>query len=226
MEAFDEAVRLTDGLVRKHPHAFWFKADLADIYGHLGDAQRRLGRTAEAAKSFRLSWDYLQPALERVPEQIAYQELAALAHERLAGLPGTERQEAEKHYREALRLRAEFVRSEPGNRTWQAAYLVALAHCGRHAEAATKAEEVLRRAPTSIPLALQAARCFAACAAAVPESEQKQQYAAKAAGALRAAVGAGCEDAAALRTDPDLAPLARDPALRLPAAQGTGTASP
>jgi hypothetical protein len=66
-----------------------------------------------------------------------------------------------------------------------------------------------RQAPGSVPLSLQAARCFAACAAAAPDA-LKRQYTEKAAGALRAAVTAGHKDAAALRTDPDLAPLAQD----------------
>jgi serine/threonine-protein kinase len=212
-EAFDEAIRLTDSLVKKHAGAFWFKEDLAEILGHQGDAQMRLGQEAEAEKNYRLSWDYLQPALQRVPEEAAFQSMAALTHERQAGLIRTDRKAAETHFREALRIREEFARAEPANWTYQAAWYLTLAHSGRHEEAAKKADNLARLAPKSAPLQLQVARCYAACAVVAPEA-LRAGYTEKALGALKAATRAGYKDLVSLRTDPDLALLRDAPAYR------------
>jgi hypothetical protein len=56
---------------------------------------------------------------------------------------------------------------------------------------------------------MDAARCYATCARA---AASKEPYAGRAIAALRGAVAEGYKDAAALKSDPDLAPIREDKA--------------
>ena len=210
-ESLNEAVRLCRELAHKFPDAYWYKADLADVLGRLGDAELQLGKDANAALAYRESLEDLQPALKRVPDETDYQWQLARANERLAGVAerGGDGAAARKAYDEALRVYAELLAIEPNNLTWQGAHVRTLAHCGKEAEAAGEVEKLLRRRPKSIPLLMDAARCYAACASA---AATKQQYAGQAIGALRVAVAEGYKDAAALKSDPDLASIREDKA--------------
>jgi tetratricopeptide (TPR) repeat protein len=215
-EAFDRALEMVGSLVKQFPGDFTFQDDLAEVQGYLGDALFRSGQTALAEKTYRLALQNRRAVADHFPDEVLFRPLLARALERLAAaaVRSDRREEAQELYETALALREELLGIEANNRTWRAAHLLTLAHCRRHADAAAKAEQLIRKAPESVPLALQAARCFAACAAAAPDAGTKRQYTEKAAGALRAAVAAGCKDLAALRTDPDLAPVAQDPACR------------
>jgi len=83
-----------------------------------------------------------------------------------------------------------------------------LAHCGIAAAAAGEVEKLLQRRPKSIPLLLDAARCYAVFSATA--GSEKQRYVGQATAVLRAAVMAGYKDAATLNSDPDLAPIRDD----------------
>jgi serine/threonine-protein kinase len=215
-ESLGQAVRLCEGLFRKNPGAFWYQADLAEVQGFLGDARLRLGKPAEAEKAYGESLKNLRAALARVPEETAYRLDLALTEERLADLDVQRgrRGEAERHDREALRLRGELLRIEPNNLSWQAAHARSLTRCGKDVEAAAKAEALCRKNPKSTTLQLDAARCYAACAARAGSPEAAKRYAARAVEAVRRATASGYADTTALRTDPDLAALAPDPAYR------------
>ncbi len=103
-----------------------------------------------------------------------------------------------------------------------------LAHCGKDAEAAQKADDLSKLGPKNVALQIAAARCYAACAAAAGDGAAKQRYTDHAVRALRAAVAAGYKDAVALKTDPDLAPAGRSvvPILAGGAGEAVGGAEP
>jgi tetratricopeptide (TPR) repeat protein len=211
-EALGEALRLCRDLVAKFPAAFWYKADLAEVYGNQGDARLRLGQPSEAEKWYALSLTNIRIGLDNVPEEAAWKVVLAQTEERLAWVTALRgaAQEAQKHDREALRVRGELLEVEPENWTWQAAHARSLARCGKEAEAVRAAEALLKKNPQSTPLQLEAARCYAACAArAAPPGQQR--YRASAIAAVRVATAAGYQDRTALRTDPDLAALQGDP---------------
>ncbi len=214
-EQFAEAVRLCEELVKQHPKYADFRTDLAAVYGARGDGQLWLGRADAAADSYRRSLESLRAALAADPEAPALQPLLALAEERLAGnaLRRGERAEAERRYREALKVREELAGLEPDNLVGRAAYVLALARCGKYAEAVRGAEELRRRAPKSAEVLLQAARACAACAAG--DAAQRERHAAKALEILQAVAALpGFRSATALRTDPDLAPVRGEPAFQ------------
>jgi tetratricopeptide (TPR) repeat protein len=215
-EAFAQAERIQKGLIARNPDAVWYREDLAEVQGARGDALLRRGDVEGAQKSYEESFKNLQAALARNAEETDWQVVLALTHERLAALDVRQGRAAEaaKHYQEALRVRGELVQIEPNNLSWQAAYLRALAHAGKGAEAAPKAEALCRENPKSTPLLLEAARCYAACAAGAAAPANRERYAAKAIEAVRAAAAAGYKDPIALRTDPDLAPVQTEQAFR------------
>jgi tetratricopeptide (TPR) repeat protein len=186
------------------------------VLGGQGDAQLQLGTEADAEKSYRESLEHLRTALRHDPDELAYSLQLALAHERLALLAERkgDRDEAQKQYREALRLRQDFLIIEPSNLTWQAACMRTLAHCGKEAEAVRKAEDLIRRRPKSVPLLLEVARCYSVCAGAADTPEAKKRHVERAVAALGTATAEGYRDAAALKTDPELAPLREDPAFQ------------
>jgi serine/threonine-protein kinase len=211
-EHFGECVGICEKLAKLDDNDFYAKADLANIYGSRGDAELQLGKVAEADKSYRHAQRNMQLVMAHDPNDTAQVPLLALTHERLAALAARRgnRTEADKQYQEALQLREELVQIEPNNLAWQAGHALALARCGKHAEAAAGAEKLRKQAPRSTDLLLQAARCYAVCAAL--DTPRKQEYTAKALEALRTATHEEYRDAVALETDPDLEGLRREPA--------------
>jgi tetratricopeptide (TPR) repeat protein len=171
----------------------------------------RQGRDDEARASYQRARQDFDIHLARNPDDPEQQPSLALRHERLGGVAQRRGQgvEAEKHYGEALKIREDLAVLHPDHRVWQAAYAVALAHAGKHAVAARRADDLRRQAGQSPELLLQVARCHAACAAS---AEQKEGQISKALEALQALAALDYRDPVMLRTDSDLAPLQKEPA--------------
>ncbi len=212
-EAFADAVRVMEGLLKKNTGAFWYKADLADILGTRGDAELAWGMPEQAEKTYQESLKNLQPALARVPNHAEWQLTLALHHERMAIIAQRKGNlvSAKVDYEEALRIRKELLEIEPNNARWLGSALRVKAHTGAVSIAVKQFEMLYRRRPRSIPLLLDAARACATGVALSKEPAVKQRYVERAVGALHAAVRAGYKDSIALKTDPDLAPLRKEP---------------
>jgi tetratricopeptide (TPR) repeat protein len=213
-EHFGKCVTICERLAGHDAKDFSVKADLADIYGARGDAQLRLGKVEEAEKSYRQALRNIQLVAAHDPNDIEQVPRLALAHERIAALAARRgnRPDSEKHYQEALQLREELMQFESNNLAWQASYMLALARCGKHAEAAAEAEQLQQRAPRSPELLLQVARCYAVCASL--DTPQKRNYMANALVACKAATQEDYRDASVLETDPELEGLYREPAYK------------
>jgi tetratricopeptide (TPR) repeat protein len=212
-QGFEAALGICRELASAHPKDFSFQADLAEVLGVQGDVQLRQGLDADAEKSYREAWDHLQAALLHDPDQVSYALQLPQIQERLAALAQRQgdKDGARRLYTEALRLRQDLLVLEPNNLTWQAAHMKTLAHCGKDTEAVSKAEDLNRRRPRSVPLLLDTARCQAVCAGLAKTAETKKQHAERAVAALRAATVEGYRDVGTWKTDPDLAPLREDP---------------
>jgi tetratricopeptide (TPR) repeat protein len=213
-EAFARATGLCEKLIAKHPQAYWYKEDLADIQGHQGDAWLHLGKLAEAKKSYAESLKNVQAALAQRPEEVGYRLVLALTEERLGALARAEgkQEEAVKHYRAALFERRALLKLDPNQRPLQFAYVRMQAHCGQEASAAANAAVLLKQNPKSPLLLLDAARCFATCAAMTTTPEVRQARLVQAVDAVRTALAGGYKDRMVLRTDPDLAVLQKESA--------------
>jgi tetratricopeptide (TPR) repeat protein len=213
-EHFGESLRICEDLARQNPRDFSLRSDLAEIYGMRGDAQLRLGNPAEAEKDYRRALQHMQAVVTRDPDDISQLPLLAQTHERLGGLAVRQgnRAEAAKQYEPALQLRGELLRIGPNNLAWQINRALALARCGKHAEAIPEADKLRQRAARSPELLLQLARCYADCAAL--DTPQKRPCTAKALEAVQAATQKEYRDAIALETDPELELLRPEPAYK------------
>jgi hypothetical protein len=100
--------------------------------------------------------------------------------------------------------------------------MLALARCGQHAKAAELADTVHKAGPAFL---FSAACGYALCIPAVAHGKDKdrltaderasqQHYADKAIETLREAVAKGFDDPVTLESDPDLAPMQKDPRLK------------
>lgn len=213
---FHEALQGAEQLVKETPfrvsprNHIGFTNDVADVYAAQGEGLARLGRYDAARTSFQRAWENLQTVMTHDPDNLAPLPPLALLHERL-GADDQRRgkqAEAQKHYQEALKIRQELARLEPANRVWQAAYVLALARCGKQTEATRGAAALRPIAAKSAELLLQLARCHAIGSAT---AEQKQVHLAKAREALRALAALDYRDPVLLRADPDLASLRKEP---------------
>jgi tetratricopeptide (TPR) repeat protein/predicted Ser/Thr protein kinase len=208
---FGKSLEWCEALAKRFPKDVSFKADLAEIYGRLGDAQRRFGKADDAAANYQKSREQLLTVLNADPDDMSHQPLAAVTHERLASVAKSE--EAAKRRLDALKIWAELSLTEPGNLTWQGEYAAALARAGKHAEATKAAAELARRAPASATLLLQAARAYSISAGKVAP-EQKSDIVAQALSALSGVAATDWKDVRLIDTDPDLAMVREDPGFK------------
>jgi tetratricopeptide (TPR) repeat protein len=208
---FQEGLQLMEALVKEFPGFIEFKGDLAEVYAAHAEGLVRLGRLDEARTSYQRAWENLKLVMDHDPDDPSRLPLLALLHERLGADAQRRGQQsdAHKHYQEALSIRQEFTRLEPENRVPQAAYLLALARCGKHAEAARGADALRPQAGNSTELLLQLARCYAVCAS---QASERQGPLSKALEALRVLAALDYRDPVLVRTDPDLAALRTEPA--------------
>jgi serine/threonine-protein kinase len=211
---FDQCLKMCGTLAERFPNSWSFKTDLAEAYGHHGDAQVRFGLFDEAAKSYEKSRAHLLAVLNHDPEDMSRQRLVARTHERLAAMARRQQKqdEAAKRDQEALKTWDELVQIEPNDMTCRAALVLALARAGKVAEARKGATELTRRCPNSPELLLQVARSHAVSAASVSERAQRRPSTQLALASLQQAVTAGWRDARLIETEPDLTPLRKEPA--------------
>jgi serine/threonine-protein kinase len=213
---FDKSLEICESLVRRFPKDISFKADLATLFGHIGDSQLLSGLIDDAAKSYQKSKDHLLVVLNANTEDTSHQSLTALTHERLAALAIKQKNadEAKRRFQEALKIRDDMCQIEPNNQTWRAAYTLALARVGKTVEAIKFADELCARAPRSASLLLQAARCYAVCGQFETDDNKKRQLTEKVLNALRGVIEVGWKDARLIDTDPELAAVRNEAGYR------------
>lgn len=209
---FRKALTVCHDLAGKFPNDFSFQLDLAQTYGDYSDAKLRLGKPEEARAVVAKSLEFLQAVLAHDPDFVSRQALLAQTYERQAiiatrlNAPG----EARRLFDEARKIRGDLEMIDANNQTWKMASAMTLAHCGEHEAAAQKAQDVIDRSPGNVGMLLQAARCWAVCAAGAPAGDAKVSYRTRAIEALHKATSGKFRDAVLLETDPDLSLLAGD----------------
>lgn len=196
-------------VVAAFPDKYHLRFDLADIWIEYCDAKLRMGLEEHARVACQSAVEQLDQAFAHEPNNIARQPLLTLTRERQALLAARagEADKARDYYEQARKVRAELSEIEPSNLTWRAALALTLAHCGQTTEAAVQAAEVVKQAPESVGLLLQAARCYSICSISA-DADQRPRFQELALETLRAATKDDFRDPILLKTDPDLAPLA------------------
>jgi eukaryotic-like serine/threonine-protein kinase len=211
---YRKALAICHDLYKRFPNAFDFQEDLAQIYGSYCDARLRLSKPDDARVAIAESLKFLQAVLAHDPDFVSRQALLALTYERqaLVALGRGEAEEARQQFDEARKIRSDLELVDPENQSWKMSSALTLAHCGEHATAAKKAQEVLDKSPGNVTTLLQAARCWAVCASKTSEATEKDAYRKRAVEAVRKATGGDYRDVVLLETDPELAFLADDAA--------------
>ncbi|HEV3002858.1 MAG TPA: hypothetical protein VGX78_00285, partial [Pirellulales bacterium] len=210
---FRKALTICHELADKFPNDFSFRLDLAQIYGDYCDAKLRLGKPADARVAAAKSLEFLQAVLAHDPDFVTRQALLAQTYERqgLVALRLGETDEAQTRFGDGRKLREDLLIVDPANQSWKMACALALAHCGDHAAAAQKAQEVIDKSADNVGLLLQAARTWAVCGS-VANGDEKVRYRQRAIAALGNATKGEYRDAVLLETDPELSLLSGDPA--------------
>ncbi|HWB11705.1 MAG TPA: serine/threonine-protein kinase [Pirellulales bacterium] len=210
---FRKALTICHELAGQYDRDFSFLLDLAQIYGDYCDAKLRMGKPEDARRAVAKSLEFLQLVLDHDKESLSRQPLLAQTYERQALVAQRlgEADQAAKHFADARKLREDMLLVDPANQSWKMACALTLAHCGDHAAAALKAQEVLDKSPDNVGMLLQAARAWAVCASVAGEAAEKGAYRQRAIDALGKATRGEFRDPVLLETDAELSLLAEDP---------------
>lgn len=209
---FRKALTVCHELAGKFPADFSFQLDLAQTYGDYSDAKLRLGKVEDARAVVAKSLEFLQAVVAHDPDFVSRQALLAQTYERQATIAQrlNEPDEARRLFDEARKIRGDLEIVDANNQAWKMAAALTSAHCGDHEPAAKKAQEVVDRSPDNIGMLVQAARCWAVCAAGTGDADAKTAYRQRAVDALRKATAGDFRDPVLLETDPELSLLADD----------------
>jgi serine/threonine-protein kinase len=212
---FGKALAIRKDLSAKYPRDPAVQAALAFAYSAHGDAELRLGRAEGALALYRKALPIRQAGAEKAPYNVRAWAALAYTHYRIATalLRLGRREQADGEYRQALELYERPPLAGSANLQDRGNTAVALARCGRDAEAAGRAEALRKDAPRSAGARFDAACCYAVCAGKAADTVRQAEYRRKAVAALREAAGPGYKDVAALETDPDLDALRGDAGL-------------
>jgi eukaryotic-like serine/threonine-protein kinase len=205
-DCYRKALAIREALAARSPTDAADRAALAHTGSAYGDAHLRLGRAKEALALYRKALPIRQAGAESSPHNVRAQAALAYTHYRIATalLRLGPQEEAEGEYRQALALYERPPLAGSASLHDRGNTAVALARCGRAAEAVGRVEALCKDAPRSAGARLDAACCYAVCAARTADTARQAEYRRKAVAALREAAGPGYKDVAALETDPDL----------------------
>jgi hypothetical protein len=121
---------------------------------------------------------------------------------------------AQAGFKRCLEIRSALV-NDPHIKMPQVDVMVALARCGKHAEAAAIAAKLIESPPRDEYIYFQAACGYAlSSAAAAADLALAKRYAGAAIDCLKKGKERGWADPVSLETDPDLEPIREDPAFR------------
>jgi tetratricopeptide (TPR) repeat protein len=203
---FQKAAAICDDLSRQFPQSFSFRGDVATVYGDYGESLSRIGKVDDAEKACRRSLNEVKAVVAHNPDDAGQRALLATAHERMAAIARARGKlaDAQSAYRDALEVRSELARIEPGSLPRQADLALARAHCGKRDEAVQQAEQLAREAANLAAVSLPLAKCFAACVASDSDPVVRGRDLARMLELLGAAIRNSYADSYAISTDPDL----------------------
>jgi tetratricopeptide (TPR) repeat protein len=230
LEHFEEAAAVRRERLSLEPKYQSYKLDLSKTLDSLGDAQFFLGQPDEAKKSYDESFA-LTRELSAPEELLAVKRRLSLMlyKSATAALKLGNRSEAQKLYDECLAIREQNSHTKPRDLDAAIEGMLALARCGKTAEARTKAENLLKVAAAQNSKSRSAAifrlqRAFALAIAAdnldrdhpgemwSPDRlAERKKLIDRSFEALNLAITSGFDDNYQLETDPDIDALRGDP---------------
>jgi eukaryotic-like serine/threonine-protein kinase len=223
-----DLLKLMQELSPADPDNVEYKKDLATCYDKLGDLNLFWSQDLpNTLIQYERGHEIREALLKNEPESAELQAELATSNYRLgtANLWLDRKSESEKCYRESLRIREKLSPRDPTNTHRKLELMLSLARCGQHAKAAELADSI-RKKTSGDPAFLFSAACgYALSIPAVAYGKDREKlttderalqarYADKVIDTLREAIAKGFDDPITLETDPDLAPMQKDPRLK------------
>jgi serine/threonine-protein kinase len=207
--SFNECLGIVEDVFRQKPKILAVKQELARACSLKGDYHLRVGENEVARTLFERALALTKELVAADAKKFDYQWDLANAHYRL-GLLALRTKDAEgarAQFESCRAVREKLAAQDPGNDRRRMELMLALSHCGKHAEAAAIAMKFLGGV-TDGELLIDVTRCYAQCAAGVPGDDGlRQRYTQEALRALDKALKQGYRDVVYLNTEVDLDPL-------------------
>ncbi len=213
-EHYGKSLELRERFFEKDSKNFKLKQELARLYGMLGERYLRSGETAAARPLYERALVLSQELVDLDPKHVDYRRDLGIAYYRSGALAlvSNDAALATEFYSKCREVRERMASEDPENVRRQMELMVLLPHCGEHLAAAEMAERLRRGTSVDSEMLIELARCYAQCAACVPENQELgERYAASAVAALSESVTKGYQDVVFIESEPDLEPLRQRP---------------
>jgi len=212
-----KSLQLREALATADPDSVPFQNGLVDSHRKLGDMLLHLhgqGSLDAARRRYTTAHELQRKLYQRNPANTEMRQGLASSCYRLGTVAqrSGETTEAQKQFRECLRLREGLAKEDPTNLYKQVELALAQARCGEHEQAAAVAEPLRKAAAKDAGILYYLGCAYALCADAAQTPALREHYAGEALATLRQAIAQGYNDRVSLETDPDLESLQRTPA--------------
>jgi eukaryotic-like serine/threonine-protein kinase len=213
---YDRSAALRDGVLAEQPDFWPAIYDRARSYNNAAVLYFPKGDDPASARALhQKALELIDKRAQADPENFETKKVLAetLYYVATTALYSGDNKASADGYERCLKLRLELA-SEPKAKMSQIDVMLALARCGKHAEAAKIAEMLVATPPRDEELYFFSACGYALAAGTAGNAALARQYVGKAVECLRKGKERGWADVASLETDPDLAPIRNDPAFQ------------
>jgi serine/threonine-protein kinase len=208
LASFEESMSIVEEVFRQKPTVLAYKQELARANSLKGDFHLRSGEVEKARPLYERALALSKEIVKVDGKKFDYQWDLGHAHYRLGLLALRAKDEGggKDQFENCRVVRDKLAAQDKGNDRRQMELMLPLAHCGKHAEAAAIAANLLGGV-TDGELLIDVARCYAQCAATSSDDALRQKYTTEAIQAIEKAVKQGYRDIVYLSTETDLDPL-------------------
>src|SRR5262249_49412322 len=156
-------LQLWEELTRLRPDSVKAQVSLAMAHEALGDDLLILHQPQQAKNDYLSALGIYERFAKTEPDNVTYQHKLAMNHYRLgtACLHMGEEKNSQQHYQRSLDWRRSWLQKNPKNLDAQRAYMISLARCDQHEEAAQVAAQVAKATPTDGGSLYEVAGCYA-----------------------------------------------------------------
>jgi serine/threonine protein kinase len=207
--SFDESLGIVEDVYKRLPKSPTAKHELARASSMRGDSHLRAGEYEKARLLYDRALVLTKEILAVDSKKFEYQWDLGHAYYRLGllAIRANDSVAAKNHFESCLTIRENLAKQDSGNDRRQMEFMLVLAHCGKHIEAAAIATKLLTGL-TDNELLVDVARCYAQCAAnASGDEAQRQSYFKDALQAIERSCKQGYRDVVYLGTEVDFDPL-------------------
>jgi len=212
--SFAESLKSYEEMLAQYPKLALLKRGLAGACIVSGDFCLRTGDNARAGELFERARTHYTALADADPKKFDYKWDLANVHYRLGqlALRTKDVSVARRHFEDCLHRRRQLADKDKVNERRKMELMLALAHCGEHANAVEMATDLEETIKPDAEFLIDLARTYAQCAAAAGgDTNLRSQYTAEAMRALRSAVARGYRDQMYLKLEVDLDPIRGEP---------------